>query len=168
MYAVTKRHKNNFFEIPIRNVRILKIHINMYFFIWFVVLIISVPCQALRLNMPNEGAVIYEDLVVDENGETSVRDKNNKTKTPSVGTGTFKIAKYEEESPEDIRMAQNGVKLEDLISMRDQIEHIIMKEIHKRINSNGKSEIDDNYSHIELQPDDIIPEDKLKSLGHKL
>lgn len=131
--------------------------------IWFMVLIIPGPCPGLRLNMP-----LYEDLVVDENGESSVKDKNNKTKTPFIGTGAFKISKYEEESPEDIQMAQLGTKIEDLISMRDQIEKIMLNEIHCRLNSKNTNEIEDSYSHIELQPDDNLPEDTLKALGHKL
>lgn len=136
-----------------------------------------VPCPALRLNIqhnydasngvliPNEdNEADYEVLVVDEKGENSVKDKNNKTKTPAIGTAMFKIPKREEQSLELTHMADYGMKFEDLIRMRDNIGDFIMDEIHKRINS--KVPPDDGYSHIELEPDDIIPENILKKLGH--
>lgn len=139
----------------------------MYLLLWFVILITSEPCPALRLNIQQEGDTMYEELVVDENGEDSVKDKNNKTKTPLIGTAIFKIPKHEEQSLEDIYMAQNGFKLEDLISMRDQIEDFIMNEIYNRINSNVTTE-SYSTSQIVLEPDDIISEDKIKTLGNKL
>lgn len=143
----------------------------VYFFLWCLLLIIPIPYPALRLIIQNEGEVNYDELVVDEKGDDSVKDKNNKTKTPAIGTATFQVSKQEEETPDDFYMAQHGIKLEDLMSMSSQIENFIMNEIHSRINSNASSEsmaLQSNYSHISLEADDILSEDRLKALGHRL
>lgn len=147
-------------------IRIFEIHLNMYFLKWFVILIIPVPSPALRINAQQDGSVNYEELVVDEKGENSVKDKTNKTKTPLIENEILKIPKHEEETREGYYMALNNIKFEDLIIMRNQIEDFIMNEIHNRLNSNAASESNDKYSHIQLEPDDIISEDRLKALGH--
>lgn len=133
----------------------------------FIILIILASSQALRINIQHEGDVNYEELVVDENGEDSLKYKNNNTKAPSVGTAIFKTPKHKEETLEDLHIAQHGLKLEDLIGIRDGIADFIVREIHKRLNSNVISESNDPYPEIILEPDDIIPEDKLQSLDHK-
>lgn len=138
----------------------------MYFFILFVILVITIPSSALRVNSRHENDVNYEELVVDEKDENAVKDKTNITKTPVIEPASSQMPIHEEETGEDFYMALNKIKLEDLIAMRNQIEHFIMNEMQKRINSNATNESYDQHSHIQLEPNDIIFEDTPKPLGH--
>lgn len=123
--------------------------------------------SALRVNLRHENDVNYEELVVDEKDENAVKNKTNITKIPLIEPVNSQMPIHEEETGEDFYMALNKIKFEDLIAMRNQIEHFIMNEIQKRINSNATNKRYDQHSHVQLEPNDIISEDTTKPLGHK-
>lgn len=135
----------------------------MYSLVVLITIIIAAPNQTLRVvQSPN-----YDVPVVDLNSENSVKDINNQNNDTKTSIFEAEIYKKQGDEEEGLKMAQNGVKFEDLVIIREQTEQMLLKQIHDRLYSNH-SEYEDKFPEIILEPDDIIPDDKLNLFKDKI